>query len=61
MEAPAKTGSNALAPTRKGWSWRLWLLILLSPIPFGPWRLTVICLAVFCSSLYLFTREEKRV
>jgi hypothetical protein len=36
------------------------LLVLLFPIPFSPWWLTVICFALFCSLLYLVAREEKR-
>jgi hypothetical protein len=36
MEIPAKTGGNSPSSSRKGWSWRVWLLILLFPIPFGP-------------------------
>jgi hypothetical protein len=27
--------------------WRKWLLILLFPVPFSPWWLTVICVALF--------------
>jgi hypothetical protein len=56
MEIPTKTGGDDPSPS--GWSWRWWLLILLFPIPFSPWWLTIICLAVFCSLVYLFTREE---
>jgi hypothetical protein len=57
MEIPAKTGANDPSSPRKGWPWYLWLLVLLFPIPFSPWWLTIICLAVFCSLVYLFTRE----
>jgi hypothetical protein len=60
MEIPAKIGGDDTTPSRKGWSWRLWLLVLLFPIPFSPWWLAIICLAVFCSLVYLFTREERR-
>src|SRR5437773_1333146 len=57
VEIPANTSGNDPSPPRKGWSWRMWLLVLLFPIPFSPWWVTVICLAVFCSLVYLFTRE----
>ena len=59
MEIPAKTGGDDTTPSRRGW-WRLWLLVLLFPIPFSPWWLTIICLAVFCFLVYLFTRDESR-
>ncbi len=54
MEVSSK---SAAGEPRKGWSWRLWLFVLLFPIPFSPWWLTVICLALFCILMYLFTRE----
>jgi hypothetical protein len=59
MEILAKTGGDAPSPSRIGWSWRFWLLLLLFPIPFSPWWLTIICLAVFCSLVYLFTRDKR--
>jgi len=40
---PAKTRGVLDRP----WRWWVWLLILLFPIPFTPWWLGVICLAVF--------------
>jgi hypothetical protein len=45
---------------QKGWPWYLLLLVLLFPIPFSPWWLTTICLAVFCALVYSFTREESK-
>jgi hypothetical protein len=59
MEIQANTGGDDANPSRKG-GWRLWLLVLLFPIPFSPWWLTIICLAMFCSLVYLFSREESR-
>src|SRR5258708_5943945 len=59
MEIPVKTGDHE--PSRNGWGWRKWLLIILFPIPFSPWWLTIIYLAVFCSLVWLlvpFDREE---
>jgi hypothetical protein len=31
----------------------IWLLVLLFPIPFSPWSLTIICLAAFCLFAYV--------
>lgn len=39
--------------SRDRWSWLKWLIIILFPIPFGPWWLTVICLTVFCVMAWL--------
>jgi hypothetical protein len=58
MEIPEKARHDEAPPSRKGWSWRVWLVVLLFPIPFGPWWLTIICFALFGSLLYLLTREE---
>ena len=36
----------------------LWLFIVLFPIPFNPWWVTVICLSVFAFLLWGFTRYK---
>jgi membrane protein implicated in regulation of membrane protease activity len=41
-------------------SWWLILLIVLFPIPFSPWWLTIICLAVFVALLAVFLPRAKR-
>jgi hypothetical protein len=46
---------------RSGWpTWWLILLIILFPIPFGPWWLTIICLAVFCVLVVLITPKKEK-
>jgi hypothetical protein len=57
MEIPVKTGDNE--PSRNGWGWRKWLLIILFPIPFSPWWLTIIYLAVFCSLVWLLVQPNR--
>src|SRR6266853_3295226 len=60
MEIPAKPGGGGPAASRKGLGWRWWLLVILFPIPFGPWWLTVISLAVFCLLLWLCSPTNKK-
>jgi len=53
----AKISGDDTNPSRRG-AWRFWLLALLFPIPFSPWWLTIICSAMFCTLVYLFSRAE---
>jgi hypothetical protein len=57
MQIPART-VVVPSPSRTGWSWRWWLFLILFPIPFRPWWLTVIGSAIFGLLLYSFDREE---
>jgi hypothetical protein len=43
-------------PSRYGRGWS-WFLITLFPIPFGPWWVTVICLAVFFLLVWRFFKK----
>jgi hypothetical protein len=42
----------------KKWGWRTWLLIILFPIPYGPWWLTIICVMGFCLLAYLIVAAD---
>ena len=44
-------------PSRKKPSLLLWLVVILFPMPFSPWWLTLICLAVFVFLLWVFNQE----
>ncbi len=59
MDSP-ETGSAAASPEDRGCPWWLWLLIVLFPIPFSPWWLTVTCLAVFCALLWIILAGTPR-
>ena len=59
MEMPTKTDGIEPSPSRNGLGWRLWLLILLFPIPFSPWWVTLICLTVFCLLAWLLLASRK--
>jgi hypothetical protein len=41
------------------WPWLLWLLILLFPIPWRPWWLTLLCLTIFGMIIYLVDRPRR--
>ena len=41
------------------WPWLLWLLILLFPIPWRPWWLTLLCFTLFCLIYYLLARPRR--
>jgi hypothetical protein len=61
METSEKTTEVAPAPLqnrRAGW-WLLFLIFVLIPIRWGPWRLTVVSLTI-CAALawLLFGRKE---
>jgi hypothetical protein len=49
-------GNSSSSPKGRAWGW--WFLVILFPIPFSPWWLTIICVGVFGLLCYVFTREE---
>lgn len=38
--------------------WRKWLLVILFPVPFSPWWLTLTCLGVFALLLYALSDSK---
>ena len=43
---------------RKPWPWWVWLLVILFPIPLGPWWLAVSCIAVFLLLVFLLRPDS---